>query len=143
LAKFISAPKLAPPGVFDTDLAQLVDEAGVLEKDLAAAKKLIKRYDEIRKIVQGQTQDAHAPGEEYEVHGIDSIMKFTAAADSRELTDKTALFKALGNDEFWNLAVFKMTELDKYLTPAEIASCVTVHENGGSRKCTVVHKEED
>ena len=62
----------------------------------------------------------------------DFSVKVGATPEKRELVDLKAVAEMLG-DDFWNIATVSLTNLDKYLTPEQVAQ-VTKSERIGTRR---------
>ena len=67
---------------------------------------------------------------------FDFAVKIGACSAKRTITSKAAIYKALGNDQFVELASFSLLDLDKYLTPVELDEAVG-SDLTGARKTTV------
>ena len=128
--------------ITDTDKALVlkVDELGKLGESLAEAKKLIAAYEKIRKEVVSLAELTTAPEDATTLVGLEYVAKLTAKASRRDIIDKLAIYNAVGNDTFVELAQFRLSDLDKYLTPAQLEKAVATVA-AGARKLTTAKRD--
>lgn len=123
----------------DDELASLVDEAGAMASEVEAAKALIKKYEDLRKQIVAKATVGVSPEDSTSVQGDQFVAKIGSCADKRSVTDKGAIYEAVGNDTFVELANFKLTDLDKYLTPDQLAKACDSARTG-ARRTTIARK---
>lgn len=108
----------------------LIDELGEMTADYQAAKKFIKAYEEKAKKLK-ETLDAKAPADQaFAELGEDYLAEFTPKARQRVVTDMNAVRQHLGHATFMQLVQIRMGDLDKYLTPDEMQTCVATLQDG-------------
>jgi hypothetical protein len=123
------------------EIATLVDEMGGISDQVAAAKKLVAKYDAMRKKLVALAAETVAPEEPIEAIGEYYVADITEQRKQRDVINKAAIFEAIGNDAFVALAQFKVTDLDKHLTPKQIEKAVAT-VNAGPRRLTIRKKGE-
>lgn len=141
----LSFPSLTEPidaeqALVDKMFADSVDRLGSMANAVAKAKKLITEYDGLRKVIEAQACKDREKSEEVTVHGDKFTVVFTPGTEKREVTNKAALFKALGQEQFVALATFTLKDVDDYCTPPERKEILTVDEHGGSRRHKVAKR---
>jgi len=105
----------------------------LIDATAPAAKEMAKLVADLR--AQAMTQD---DDQVVSYEGDTGTVVFGESAKTRELTDLKAAKKALGNDVFFEVATITLGDLDKYLTPAELAPLIK--EGRGGRKISVLPK---
>jgi hypothetical protein len=113
------------------NVAALVDQAGRLKKEIAA----LRGKEEKLKLIQGEIIAALAlkPDQERTVSGTEFTALVGIQAIDREVTDKLAIFTALGRDRYLDLSRVPLGELDKAL-PKEFVEGVTSSSRTGRRE---------
>ncbi len=129
-------PQVTPVLDTDKELVAKVDELGVLGEKLPAAKKIVAAYDKLRKEVVARAEQTISPEDVATLIGHTHITKLTAKQMKRDVINKQAIFEALGNDMFVELAQFSLADLDKYLTPAQLEKAVAEIAAGPRRVST-------
>ena len=101
----------------------LVDELIDLNSRLteSGAFEMMKRVDELKKSLQAVIQDIGADTDTpYTFHTTEGEVTFSACTNSIEIVDREAMIKKLGMETFKAVAKVGVTDLKKYLSPAEI-----------------------
>jgi hypothetical protein len=123
------------------ELVEMVEQMGAMSAEVKAAKAIIAKYEKLRKIVTSQAGDAVAPDTATSVLSEHWIAQLSEQRMSRDVINKAAIFEAVGNDTFVEIAQFKLTDLDKYLTPHQLEK-VVASVNAGPRRLTIVKRDE-
>lgn len=103
----------------------LVDELIDLHSRLtdSGAFEMMKRMDELKKSLQAVIVDLGADQDmPYTFHTDEGEITFSACTNSIEVVDREAMVTKLGLDTFKAIAKVGVTDLKKYLSPAEIES---------------------
>lgn len=118
----------------DYNEAFIIDKAASLEQEIKAMKaKLKPKEDQFAKmkeqILSIYSEDlAKADGTMVEAKEFGA--EIGAASIKREVTNKAELLEVLGMERFVQLANFKLTDIDSYLTPEEKAKVLTEERTG-------------
>lgn len=118
----------------DYNEAFIIDKAASLEQEIKAMKaKLKPKEDQFAKmkeqILSIYSEDlAKADGTMVEAKEFGA--EIGAASIKREVTNKAELLEVLGMERFMQLANFKLTDIDSYLTPEEKAKVLTEERTG-------------
>jgi hypothetical protein len=120
----------------DSELLTVVDELGALHVKVAEAKKVINAYNKVRAKFLELACAAVNDEDGTTVVGNHFTVVASPCQNKREVADKAAIFEALGNDTFIELAQFALGDLDRYLTPSQLAKSVK-ESFTGPRKVTV------
>jgi hypothetical protein len=132
----VTVPQVNTVTDANKELVGKVDELGKLGEDVVAAKKLIAAYDKLRKEVVSLAEVHTAPEDATTLVGLEYIAKLTAKTNRRDVIDKQAIFEALGNDTFVELASFRLTDLDKYMTPPQLEKALATVAAGPRKLVT-------
>jgi hypothetical protein len=146
-AKSQGAELLGALHVEAVDIApELVDEYVALTKKIAKAQEKLKPYldkiSEMEKEFAEAVDGAVGPAEEFTLDGVEFAIAYTAKGNARDITDKAAAFKLLEKVKkglALELAKVGLGDLDKYLTPEQVAK-VTETEARNARRKKIVEK---
>lgn len=128
--------------VFKSDNADKVDPLRELAKQIDKQKKELKKleaqYKEMLAPISAKVEELVAAGEEFTLFNAEQnhYIEFGVKAQSRVITDKAGLIKALeaiNEDLPFELAEFKLGDIDKYLSEHEQKKYITTKQEG-SRK---------
>lgn len=115
----------------------VVDRVVELRKQIDAMKPVSDEYNKLVKQLREQAMEKD-PEQVVSFEGSDTTIVFGEAAKTRELTDIPGAKKALGTEVFNKVATITLGDLDKYLTPEELAPLIK--EGRGARKIDFVAK---
>ncbi len=125
LQKKEAAPPAKSPE--ELELEQLADAIGGGQPEFKAAKEIVDKYNawckRLRALVNNL--DGVSPEHEVTITGEKHSVKVGACQMERSIGDKKALMDALGASTFFDLANFKLGDLDKYLSPEQAANIIT------------------
>jgi hypothetical protein len=123
------------------ELVEMVEAMGAMSAEVKAAKAIIAKYEKLRKVVTSQASETVAPDAATSVISDNWIAQLSEQRMQRDVINKAAIFEAVGNDTFVDIAQFKLTDLDKYLTPHQLEK-VVASVNAGPRRLTIVKRDE-
>jgi len=123
------------------EMVEMVDQMGAMTNDLKKAKAVVAKYEKLRKSVTALASETVAPDQATAVIGEKYVAQITEQRMQRDVINKAAIFEAVGNDTFVDIAQFKMTDLDKYLTPHQLEKVVAA-VNAGPRRLTVTKRDD-
>jgi hypothetical protein len=154
MAKVKTAPKkskgaeiLGALHVTEATIApEMVDEYVALTKKVAKAQEKLKPYldkiSEMEKEFSVAVDESVGPAEEFTLEGVEFNIDYTSKGNARDITDKATAFKLLEKVKkglALELAKVGLGDLDKYLTPEQVAK-VTVTEARNARRKKIVEK---
>jgi diaminopimelate epimerase len=114
----------------DVEVALLVEQAYEIKKDLDNSKVLTKQLDAIKGKFKEMFPEHAGPEDEIVFTGVKHKVVFTEQAKKREITSVQKIHKMLGDKVFYALCSINLGDLDKYLSPDEIATVVKEEKNG-------------
>lgn len=118
-----------------TEMMVDVDELARLMEEMEEHKPKLKKIDELKKKLQSIAAEQD-PKEEVVMVGVERVVTFTAAGESRVITKKSDLIGNLkakiGYPALLELLKINLTDVDKYLSPDEQKAFIGKEE--GSRK---------
>ncbi len=124
----------------------MIDEYVLLTKKLAKATEKLKPYLEKISTMEKQFSDAvdesAEAADEFTLEGVKFNIEYTAKGNARDITDKITALKMLEKVKkglAMELAKIGLGDLDKYLTPDQLAK-VTKSEQRNARRKKVVEK---
>jgi hypothetical protein len=123
------------------EMVAMVDQMGAMSADVKVAKALIAKYEKLRKSVTSLAAETVAPDQSTAIIGENYVAQITEQRMQRDVINKAAIFEAVGNDTFVEIAQFKLTDLDRYLTPHQIEKAVA-SVNAGPRRLTVTKRDD-
>lgn len=123
----------APP----SPMQVLIDEIGQMEPEVTVAKKLVSQFEAKLKSLRGMLGELELdPNQTYVEKGQRYQMTAGPCAAARVVTDIQAARKFLGDELFMQLATLKLSDLDKYLVPHQLAQVVS--SQPGTRPVKVI-----
>jgi hypothetical protein len=120
----------------------LVDEYADCVARVAAVAKYSKRAEEIKRALRDEAEDKAAPDEVVSFEGTTGVLEFSEKPVERQILDLAAVKKAMGPKVFMEVAKVTLGDVDKYLTPEEVAALVA-SDRTGTRKAAWKPKEQD
>lgn len=123
------------------ELVEMVEAMGKMSAEVKAAKAVVAKYEKLRKIVTSQVGETVAPDTATSVISENWIAQLSEQRMSRDVINKAAIFEAVGNDTFVEIAQFKLSDLDKYLTSHQLEK-VVASVNAGPRRLTIVKRDD-
>ena len=125
--------------IHEESLSKLVDLycslREVLDPKLAAIKIEQKEFEEVEKELLSAIDQTVKP-EDSGVHKtLTYLLSFAAKGKSTSITDKKKIIEILGLDTYLELSEISITDMKKYLTPAQVA-LVSKEEHKTKRKVT-------
>lgn len=127
----------------ELSLDDMVDRLIALDKQVAKIMEdpRIKQLAELKKTVK-EALEAEAGSLETSVsfQAAKGRIELSPSSKSRKITNKAALLLIMGEDQFVNLADFKLGDIDKYLSETEKEQVLTESQTG-PRSMKIVHTE--
>ena len=128
-------------------LAEMIDKVGALQEEAELIKARIKKeeaklkpYAAAVKALQDAINNLDIDADStFEESGAAFIVEVGTKAKSRAVKDLPLIRKMLGEATFMQLATVKMGDLDKYLTPPQLAQVLATER--GSRSMKLNRKE--
>lgn len=115
----------------------IVDRIVELKKRIDSVAEDQKEFAKLTGELRAQAMEKD-PDQVVSFEGTEKTIVFGEAAVTRELVDVEGAKKKLGNDTFFEIAKITLGDLDKYLTPEELAPLVK--KGRGSRKIDFLDK---
>lgn len=119
-------------------LEQLADAYGSYEDQINAmmTNPIFAKFEQVKKELMGRLATEMEPADEAELAGTHWILDISACSKNpRKITDVMAISKFLGVETFAKIASVKLSDVDKYLNPEQIAKVVDTETGyGTSRK---------
>lgn len=140
--KTVAKPKAKPlktkakPAAPVGETALLVDKIVEQNPAILAAKEPKKLQEQARKELLELVQPSHEPTDEIVVKGTKGQVRFSPCSTKRSCVDPQKVHQMLGDEAFYAIITVSLTELDKYLTPHQVAQVVV--PECGSRGMTVL-----
>jgi len=106
---------------------------------ILAAKEPKKLQDKARKELLDLIEGEYSPTEEIIVSTDKGRVKFGQMGTKRYVTDVAKVHKLLGDEAFYAIVTANLTDLDKYLTPAQLDQVIAT--GYGSRTMTILPAE--
>lgn len=126
--------------------ATLVDEYVLLTRKLEKAQAKLKPYLEKISAMENQfseaVEESAEAADEFTLQGVKFDIEYTAKGMARDITNKSAALKMLEKVKkglAMELAKIGLGDLDKYLTPDQLAK-VTKSEQRNARRKKIVEK---
>lgn len=127
---------------------ELVDEIAALEKKLAPMRPLLKRYEEVKKVLASAACDDKRFDltQTAILRGASGVVEFSPISNPREISDMHGLIGALkakmgGYEKMLPIIKINLGDVDKYLTDAERAPFIG--NKKGSRTLDAVRVKDE
>ena len=121
-------------GIEDMSLEELADKYAELsakaEKILEKAKPINLEISEIQKAIMERVDSQIEPTEKMVVKASTVWVEIGEKAKSRTITDMEKVVELFGTETFLKVAKVGLADIDKYLTPEQIALCVSEEKTG-------------
>lgn len=109
-------------------LEELADLYGALkdQTDALSANPLYTKFSEVAKVLAERiNKEAKEPTDEVTIKGHHWVIEAGPCSKSpRKVTDVSMIAKYLGQETFYKLAKMSIADIDKYLTPDQVATVV-------------------
>lgn len=122
-------------------LSAKVDEIITIDKKMGEFKELAKRSSELKGIVLSTVEADYEAAAPIIVKGSLGKLKWTPKSIKRTITDIKKIHEMLGDETFYKICSVGLTDLDKYMTPAEKEK-VLKSEQTGSRSVTILPNDD-
>lgn len=126
--------------VAETELSPMqikVNRVIELSKAIEAVKPLKKEHDQIVKAILSEVEPEYGATESIQVSGTKGKLQWSQKEMKREITDIKAIHEMLGDESFYKLVSFSLSNVDKYLTPSQKEKVLNVDPSGGSRSMEI------
>lgn len=113
----------------ETDRRKKVDEYAACHFAIAPWKAVIKKHETLGRAIKGWFSDLR-PEADTRAEGNRYVLLVSPAEPRRQIIDMPAIFALLGKEKFLALASITLDDLEKALTPDQLAGVIATARTG-------------